>query len=93
VSAVPARHISVVAALAALTGLAAGAYRLHLLRRALDAERAARRLTDGLHHRDMDTFVSRLHHAVHAGAALREANTVLDTALHDHRHPEGGPTA
>ncbi|MER7090034.1 MULTISPECIES: hypothetical protein [Streptomyces rochei group] len=82
--------ITVLAAL----GVACGVVRLVRLRRALDAERAARRLTDGLHHHDMSLLVDHVHRrigpAVLAGAVLCEADQVLDsvlTAVHD---PEGG---
>lgn len=91
----PARSIParpVVAVLAALA-VACGVVRLVRLRRALDAERAARRLTDGLHHHDMTVVVDRLHRrlgpAVLAGAVLCEADHVLDSAL-SVPDPEGG---
>ncbi|WP_053143332.1 hypothetical protein [Streptomyces ambofaciens] len=81
-----------VAALAAL-GVAVGVVRLVRLRRALDAERAARRLADGLHHHDMSVIVDRLNRrlgpAVLAGAVLCEADQVLDSVLSAH-DPEGG---
>ncbi|MFB7738249.1 hypothetical protein ACFC08_28450 [Streptomyces sp. NPDC056112] len=83
------------AALAALTGAAIGVHRLHRLRRALSAERAARRLTDASHHHDLHALTEAMHRrladALHAGQALAEADTVLTTALTDHRpDPEGG---
>lgn len=98
----PASRIPVlVAALAALTGAAFGVHRLHRLRRALYAERAARRLTDASHHHDLHTLTQALHRrldaATRAGQALADADTVLTVALtaHDHdddRNPEGGTT-
>ena len=80
-----------VAALAALTtACAATAYRLHRLRRALDAERAARRLTGRLQHRDLEAFTTRITAAVHAHRAVTEADLVLSEALAAHHDPEGG---
>lgn len=89
----PAPPISRVAALAALTAAGAAAfYRLHRMRRALDAERAARRLTAGQHHHDWQAFHHRLHTAVHAHRTIAEADQVLTDALTTHTHldPEGG---
>lgn len=91
----PARSIParpVVAVLAVLVA-AVGVARLVRLRRALDAERAARRLSDGMHHHDMTVIVDRLHRrlgpAVLAGAVLCEADQVLDSVL-SVSDPEGG---
>lgn len=80
----------VVAALAALT-VATGysAYRLHRVRRALVAERAVRRLTAGMHARDMEACTERLNAAIGARAVLTEADLILDSALAVHR-TEGG---
>ena len=88
----PAPPIRYLAALAACTTVAAGLYQLHRLRRALDAERAARRLTTGIQHRDMQAFTHRLAAAVHAHRALGEADLVLTEALATHHQPdpEGG---
>lgn len=61
------------------------------LRRALVTERAARRLTEAAHYRDMAAFSERLHAAVYAREVLDEADLILDSALASHRHdPEGG---
>ncbi|WP_042174602.1 hypothetical protein [Streptomyces sp. NBRC 110035] len=78
------------AAFAALAGAACGARHFYQLRRALDAERAARRLTDGLHQQDLEAFTMRLHRSVQAQHALRQADLVLDSALATHHDPEGG---
>lgn len=86
----PAPPIRYLAALAACTTVAAGLYQLHRLRRALDAERAARRLTGGLHSRDWEAFTRRLTVAVAAQHALGEADLVLSEALATHHDPEGG---
>lgn len=91
VSAVPASRIPVVAVLAAAAGAVCGARYLCRLRRALDAERAARRLSDGLHRQDLEAFTVRLHRAVDAQHALSQADLVLDSALASHLDPEGGP--
>jgi hypothetical protein len=91
VSVVPAPPVRYLAALAATTVAAAGLYHLHCLRRALDAERAARRLTSGLHTRDMDAFTHRLTAAVDAHRTITEADLVLTQALAAHHpDPEGG---
>ncbi|KPI31374.1 hypothetical protein OV320_2590 [Actinobacteria bacterium OV320] len=86
----PAPPIRYLAALAATTVAAAGLYHLHRLRRALDAERAAGRLTSSLHTRDMDAFTHRLTQAVHAHHAVTQADLVLTEALAAHHNPEGG---
>lgn len=86
----PARPIPVVVALAALAGAACAARHFYLLRRALDAERAARRLTAGLHQRDWEALTLRLHEAVAAQHVLGQADLVLDSALATHHDPEGG---
>ncbi|MCL8016942.1 hypothetical protein [Streptomyces sp. AS02] len=89
-SVVPAVPI-VVAALAVLVVAASVAYHLHRLRRALIAERAARRLTAGMHARDMAAFTVRLNAALGARAVLTEADQILDAALvAAHHDPEGG---
>jgi len=82
--------VLVVAALVALVVAGAAVYRLHRLRCALQAERAARRLAAGMHHRDMEAFRARLEAAVGAREVLAEADRILDTALAAH-YPEGGP--
>lgn len=80
-----------VAALAALVVAVGAAYHLHRLRRALIAERAARRLTAGMHARDMAAFTARLHAALGMSAVLTEADRILDAALvAAHHDPEGG---
>jgi hypothetical protein len=90
VSVVPARPITVLTALAAFAGVAGGVWHLHRVRRALDAERAARRLTAGMHQRDMQAYAIRLNRAIGARAVLTEADLILDTALAAHHNPEGG---
>ena len=66
-------------------------YRLHRVRRALIAERASRRLTDGMRHRDMEAFQLRLEAALGTRAVLTEADRILDSALASHLdRPEGG---
>lgn len=78
---------------AALTGVVVCAVlvRRHCcLRRALVSERAARRLTEAAHYRDMEAFTERLHAAVYAREVLEEADLVLDSALASHLDPEGG---
>lgn len=87
----PAPPIRFLAALAACTTVAAGLHHLHRLRRALDAERAARRLTDGIQHRDFEAFTVRLDAAVRAHHAMTQADLVLTEALAAHHDPEGGP--
>ena len=83
--------------LAALTTLAALAvvgfavYRLHRLRRALDAERAARRLTAGVHARDMQAFHERIQGLLQDRAVINAAEQILDNELAAHHRPEGGP--
>lgn len=80
-------------AVAVLTTVVAGAawYRLHRLRRALHAERAARRLTAGMHHRDMQAFHTRINALLEERAVIQQAEQVLDTALATHHsNPEGG---
>lgn len=81
----------VVAALAVLA-VGAAVY-LFRLRRALVAERAARRLTAGMHARDMAAFTARLNEALGVSAVLTEADRILDDALvAAHYDPEGGPS-
>ncbi|WP_189554276.1 hypothetical protein [Streptomyces lavendofoliae] len=61
------------------------------LRRALDRERAAARLTQTLQHRDITVLKARLDAARAEGAVLAAANHVLDTALTHHgRDPQEG---
>lgn len=91
----PRTTLIVVVALAALAGSACGARYLARMRRALYAERAARRLEGASHHRDMDVLVAamrrRLGPALCAGLVLYEADSVLSAALNSHRpDPEGG---
>ncbi|WP_229892771.1 hypothetical protein, partial [Streptomyces tendae] len=80
---VPASRIAVVASLAVLAGSVCAVRRMVHLRRALDAERAARRLTAGLHEQDLAAFTMRLNAAVCAQSALSQADLVLDSALAD----------
>lgn len=78
---------------AALTGVVVCTLlvRRHLsTRRALVLERAARRLTEAAHYRDMEAFSERLRAAVLADSVLGEADRVLDGALATHHDPEGG---
>jgi hypothetical protein len=79
----------VVAALAVLVACAA-LYRLHRERRALHAERAARRLAAGMQARDMEAFRVRVKALLEDRAVLAEAEQILDTALATHHNPEGG---
>lgn len=82
----------VVAALAVVAVVCVAVY-LHRLRRALIAERAARRLAAGMHARDMAAFTRRLNAALGVSAVLTEADRILDAALlAAHHDPEGGPT-
>lgn len=89
----PAHTVVVLAALTILTVLVVGfaAYRLHRLRRALDAERAARRLTAGMRLRDIDALHQRVEGLLRDRAVLAEAERILDTELAAHHRPEGGP--
>jgi hypothetical protein len=92
VSVVPAHTLFVLAeltipAVVAVVGVAA--YRLHRLRRALDAERAARRLTAGMRLRDIDALHRRVEGLLRDRAVLAEAERILDTELAAHR-TEGG---
>lgn len=82
----------VVAALAAVVVAGAASRVCVRKRRALVAERAARRLTDGVQARDMEAFTVRLNEAIGARAVLTEADLILDTALAVHHpyYPEGG---
>lgn len=82
----------VVAAFAVLAVVGVAVY-LYRLRRALVAERAARRLTAGMHARDMAAFTARLNAALGIQAVLSEADRILDDALvaAAHNDPEGGP--
>jgi hypothetical protein len=92
VSVVPAT-VLVLAALtipAVLAVVGVAAYRLHRLRRALDAERAARRLTAGMRRRDIDALHQRVEGLLRDRAVLAEAERILDIELAAHR-TEGGP--
>ena len=82
----------VVLVVAVLAALVAGAalYRLHRLRRALIAERAAARLAAGMRCRDLEAFRSRIHCLLADRAVVSEAEQVLDLALAHHSNPEGG---
>ncbi|MFD5848316.1 hypothetical protein [Streptomyces chartreusis] len=80
----------VLAALAVLAVVGAAVH-WYRLRRALIAERAARRLTAGMHARDMAAFTARLNAALGVSAVLTEADRILDDALvAAHYDPEGG---
>jgi hypothetical protein len=79
----------VVAVLAVLVAVCT-AYRLLRVRRALVAERASRRLVEGMHARDLDAFHRRITALLEDRAVLAEAELVLDSALAAHR-TEGGP--
>jgi hypothetical protein len=70
----------VVAALAVLVACVA-LYRLHHLRRALVAERAARRLAGQMQARDMDAFRDLVKALLQDREVLAEAEQILDTAL------------
>lgn len=89
-----ARPPTIAVLTAVLAGLALAATHVVRVRRALLAERAARRLADASHHRDLDAFTRRLHAAISAHQALTDADRALDAALAAHfddPHPEGGP--
>jgi HAMP domain-containing protein len=88
VSVVPVLPI-VVAALAVLVACVA-LFHLHRVRRALVAERAARRLAAGMQARDMDAFRDRVNALLQDRAVLTEAEQILDSALAIHHNPEGG---
>ncbi|MER8002996.1 hypothetical protein [Streptomyces sp. NPDC095613] len=57
---------------------------LRSTRRALSGVRAAARLTDGLHERDMQACRARLQAALDEHAVLETADRVLDAALTRH---------
>ncbi|MEV5915805.1 hypothetical protein AB0M00_43850 [Streptomyces chartreusis] len=81
----------VLAALAAVLVVAGAAYHLYRLRRALLAERAARRLLGRMHARDMRACTDRLNELLGVDALLTEADQILDDALvAAHYDPEGG---
>lgn len=85
----------VVAAFAVLAVVGVAVY-LVRLRRALVAERAARRLMARIHAGDVaaltDDFAARLNAALGVNAVLSEADRILDAALvAAHNDPEGGP--
>lgn len=73
----PASKPTLVAALAALTAAACTACHLHRMRRALHAERAARRLVDTSHHHDLRALVEAMHRrlAVEAGLVTTAPTT------------------
>ncbi|MGW2384373.1 hypothetical protein [Streptomyces sp. NPDC001658] len=77
------------AALAALVGVVWAARRYVRTRRALEAERAARRLAAGMHARDREAFAARLNAVLGARAVLAEADRIVDSALAAY-DPEGG---
>lgn len=84
--------IAAVAACAVVGAYVVLVRRHRCVRRALLKERAARRLTEAAHNRDMQAFRRRLNAAVQGQSALEEADRVLDVALAAHHHdPEGGP--
>lgn len=93
VRAVPVSVLVLLAAVLVVAGLLCLAV-VRRLRRAVAAERAARRLTDAAHHRDARAYKRRIQ-VLSAGRgdfdALLEADAVLDEALAAHRtDPEGG---
>lgn len=77
--------------LAVVAGVGGVAFRLHRLRRALDAERAARRLTAGVHARDMQAFHDRLQGLLQDRAVITAAEQILDDELAVQHRTEGGP--
>ena len=81
----------VVLVVAVLAALVAGAalVRLHRVRRALIAERAAARLAAKRSCKDMEAFRSRINSLLADRAVVAEAEQVLDTAL-AHHSKEGG---
>lgn len=82
--------VVVVAAFAAVVVAGAAFYRLHRLRRALVAERAARRLTDGMQRRDVAALHRRIQELLRDRAVVEEAERVLDAALAHYSNQEGG---
>lgn len=88
----PASRIPiVVAAVAAVVVAGAAVHQVVKMRRALVAERAARRLAAGMYARDMQAFAVRLNAAVGARAVLTEADLILDTALATYDTEGGRP--
>lgn len=81
----------VVAVLAALVVAGWAGFRMHRLRRALYAERAARRLTAGMQARDLAAFQRQVDSLRRDCAVLQEAELVLDSALASHRTEGGHP--
>lgn len=90
------RTCAVLAVLTALAATTLTVRRHRRLTRALAAERAARRLTDATHHRDLLALTTRLHtlSARPDRAVLADADQILDTALaaHHTQHPTNPPT-
>lgn len=76
-------EVLIVAVPAALVvGIAGVAvYRLHRLRRALIAERAASRIAGAMQARDFDAFRARVDGLLAERALLREAERILDEEL------------
>lgn len=90
----PVSVLVLLAAVLVVAGLLWLAVVVRRLRRAVAAERAARRLTDAAHHRDARAYKRQIE-VLSAGRgdfdALLEADAVLDAALAAHRtDPEGG---
>lgn len=81
--------VLVVAVLAALVVAGAAWFRLHRLRRALIAERAAARLAAKRSCQDMEAFRVRINALLADRAVVAEAEQVLDIAL-AHHSKEGG---
>lgn len=82
--------VAVLAVLAAVVVAGWVAHRMFKLRRALDAERAARRLTAGMQARDLAAFQRQVDALRRDCAVLAEADRVLDSAL-AHRTEGGHP--
>jgi hypothetical protein len=79
VSVVP--EVLIVAVLAALVVVGVAVVRLHRLRRALIAERAASRIAGAMQARDYDAFRARVNELLLERAVLTEAERILDNEL------------
>jgi len=88
---VPARRICVVAALTTVVVAGAAAHQLAKTRRALYAERAARRLTAAMQARDLAAFQRQVEALRRDCAVVQAADRILDSALASHRTEGGHP--
>jgi hypothetical protein len=62
------------------------------LRRVLAATRAAARLADAAHHRDLTALTARLHTTAGSHTAVTEAERIVDTAYARTTHEQEGGT-